>query len=128
LTIVVSTLLAACAGEPELPDTDVTPASSVPAQTPAAVPSQTVDAGLRAASDGLVADAQSARATGALDRADALLQRAQRLDPSNASIYLELAMLYGLRGQSQAARAAAERGLLYCEGDDCVELRRIAQP
>jgi Flp pilus assembly protein TadD len=81
---------------------------------------------LRQASNSLLLEARGARAQGALDRAEALLQRAQRIDPGNATVYLELAGLYAQRGQDGASRAVAERGLLYCRGSDCDDLRKLA--
>jgi Flp pilus assembly protein TadD len=73
-------------------------------------------------------EAREARRRGDLRRAEAVLQRAQRLDPANALVYLELAQLYLQRGQPESARAAAERGLLYCDAGSCDELREIARP
>ena len=55
---------------------------------------------------------------------DALLERAQRIDPGSADIYLALAETHQARGDLSQARATAERGLLYCNGaSQCGALR-----
>ena len=126
LTALLGALLAACAARPERPEAVYETPVERPDQTPAAVEPPRVDSGLRQASDSLLSEARAARADGALDRAEALLQRAQRIDPGNATVYLELAELYSLRGQDQASRSVAERGLLYCSARDCDALRKLA--
>ena len=69
------------------------------------------------------------RATAATDRGDyeqalALLERAQRIDPDSAEIYLHLAATYTAKGDAALAKATAERGLLYCQGQaECNALR-----
>jgi hypothetical protein len=118
--------LAACAVPPERPEAVYESAPAKPEQTPAAVPPAEVDVGVRQASDGLLLEARRARADGALDRAQAALQRAQRIDPANAAVYLELAELYSQRGQHGESRSVAERGLLYCTGRECDTLRKLA--
>lgn len=124
--IVCLALLAACAGSPERSPEVYRSDSDAP--TPAAVPPETTDPGQRRASSELVVRARSARQAGDLDRAEALLQRAQRLEAGNPEVYLELAELYAQRGQDVSARAAAERGLLYCESGSCHRLRELAAP
>ncbi len=119
---------AGCASEPvrapdEPPSTPV-----VVEKTPATVAPPASEPGLRTASVGLLEQAREARRRGDLPRADALLQRAQRLDPGNALVYLELARLHEQRGEMGAARAAAERGLLYCDAGSCDDLRELARP
>ena len=118
--------LAACAVPPERPEAVYDSVPAKPEQTPAAVPPAEVDTGVRQASNGLLLEARRARADGSLDRAQALLQRAQRIDPANAAVYLELAELYSQRGQHGESRSVAERGLLYCTGRDCDSLRKLA--
>ena len=72
---------------------------------------------------GLVHKAAAARNRGDYDQALALLERAQRIDPDSGEIYLELARTYSAQGDDASARATAERGLLYCRGDECDQLR-----
>ncbi len=137
LIALLSLFLAACATEPEQPATtpeaalETVPEPEPPEpveRTPAEVAQPQADPGLRTASTGLLDQARAARLNGNLDRADALLLRAQRLDPGNALVYLELAHLYLQRGQERSARAVAERGLLYCDATSCEELRALARP
>ncbi len=54
----------------------------------------------------------------------ALLERAQRIEPSSGEIYLNLAKTYRAKGDLAMAQATAERGLLYCSGrSECDALR-----
>ena len=62
----------------------------------------------------LVKRAGAAREAGDYEQALALLERAQRIDPDSADIYLALARTHRARGDLSQARATAERGLLYC--------------
>ena len=72
----------------------------------------------------LVRRADAARDAGEYDQALALLERAQRIDPGSADIYLALAETHQARGDLSQARATAERGLLYCSGaSQCSALR-----
>jgi tetratricopeptide (TPR) repeat protein len=75
------------------------------------------------ASLGLIDQGRQARLDGDYERADGLLQRAQRVQPRNARVYLELSKLYRDRGDASAARHVAERGLLFCEEAVCSQLR-----
>jgi Tfp pilus assembly protein PilF len=63
--------------------------------------------------------AQAAQATGRGDyeQALALLERAQRIDPGSAEVYLGMAQTHQARGDTAKAKATAERGLLYCATD-----------
>jgi Tfp pilus assembly protein PilF len=92
------------------------------------VPPPVVDPGETAvpadsASAGLIADAGQAQGSGDWQRAEALLQRAQRIDSRNARVYLALSRLYRAQGETSQSRSMAERGLLYCEGATCRDLR-----
>jgi Flp pilus assembly protein TadD len=120
--------LAACASDPVRAPDEQPSVPAVVEKTPAAVAPATSEPGLRTASAGLLEQAREARRRGDLQRADALLQRAQRLDPANALVYLELARMHQQRGEMGAARAAAERGLLYCDAGSCEDLRELARP
>ncbi len=128
LIALLGLLLSACAGDPQRPASESPPASTSVEKTPARVEPSPAEPGLRTASAGLLEQAREARRRGELQRADALLQRAQRLDPGNALVYLELARLHQQRDEPAAARAAAERGLLYCDAGSCEELRELARP
>jgi Tfp pilus assembly protein PilF len=62
----------------------------------------------------LLASAEQARERGDYEQALALLERAQRIDPDSAEVYLGMAEMHRAKGDAAQARAAAERGLLYC--------------
>ena len=119
-------LLGACASAPERSPELYERDEETP--TPATVPPSKADPGQRRASSELVVRARTARQAGDFDRAEALLQRAQRLEAGNPEVYLELAELYSEQGHTSSAQAAAERGLLYCERGGCHRLRELAAP
>ena len=76
----------------------------------------------------LVEKAQQARARGDYEQALALLERAQRIDPESAEIYLQLAQTHKARGDISQARAVAERGMLFCSSSSqCDALRAYAR-
>jgi Tfp pilus assembly protein PilF len=53
-----------------------------------------------------------------------LLERAQRIDPDSAEVYLGMAKTHWARGDATQARVTAERGLLYCStARQCEALR-----
>jgi len=83
------------------------------------------DSSAASASAGMLSRAQAARQSGDLDTAQALLQRAQRIDARNAQVYLELARLHVAQGDESGARAMAERGMLYCQDTSCTALRHF---
>ncbi|MCB1732773.1 MAG: tetratricopeptide repeat protein [Halieaceae bacterium] len=76
----------------------------------------------------LVEKAQQARARGDYEQALALLERAQRIDPESAEIYLQLAQTHKARGDISQARAVAERGMLFCtSSSQCDALRAFTR-
>ena len=76
----------------------------------------------------LLKRAGTARDAGDYEQALALLERAQRIDPDSAEIYLALAQTHRARGDLSQARATAERGLLYCGTSSlCDALRAYAR-
>ena len=109
-------LLAACSSAPGPVQPEPPPQRSESATQPLpeAAPSATA---------GLVQRAEDARRMGDFSKAESLLQRAQRIDPRNAEIYLEYAALHQAQGEPVEARTMAERGLLYCMGNTCKALR-----
>ena len=62
----------------------------------------------------LLTKAEQATKRGDFEQALALLERAQRIDPDSAEIYLGMAKTHRARGDAAKARVTAERGLLYC--------------
>src|SRR5690606_5050918 len=71
------------------------PASPPPAPVPPAP-----DPGVTPAAAGLLDKAQAASAQGDYEQALALLERAQRIDPNSAQVYLQLARVYAAQGQT----------------------------
>jgi tetratricopeptide (TPR) repeat protein len=101
--------------------TPVTPPSSSPRPaTPPSEPTAT-SSGYRS----LVDKADQASARGDYEQALALLERAQRIDPDNGGIYLNLARTYTAKGDAALASATAERGLLYCSGQSQCDALRV---
>ncbi|MEH6591084.1 MAG: tetratricopeptide repeat protein [Halioglobus sp.] len=97
-----------------------TPAQSAPA--PASSPQST------SAYQGLLGKAEQASAVGDYEQALALLERAQRIDPDSAEIYLSLAKTHQAKGDNTQASATAERGLLYCsDRTQCDALRSFVR-
>lgn len=113
------------------PDGGSAPIDSAPDHTrvePPATAPQTApprpDPAASSAYQSLLDQAGQARARGDYEQALALLERAQRIDPDSAAIYLAMARTHAARGDSGQARATAERGLLYCTGrSQCDALR-----
>lgn len=101
------------------PDPAVKPPATTPqTRTPATTPPPS------AAYQPLLDKAAQARSRGDYEESLALLQRAQRIDPDSAQIYLAMAATHQARGDTSQARAVAERGLLYCNGTrECDALR-----
>lgn len=62
----------------------------------------------------LLAKAEVAADRGDYEQALALLERAQRIDPDSAEVYLGFAQTHQAKGDTAQARVTAERGLLYC--------------
>ena len=72
----------------------------------------------------LLAKAGQATERGDYEQALTLLERAQRIDPDSAEVYLGMAQTHKARGDLAQTRATAERGLLYCDTDaQCSALR-----
>ena len=114
LTLVVALVVAGCS---------IAPVGTVPVPSPDKRPPHAeTEAASQASADFLKA-ADEARRAGDLAYAHELLVRAQRIDPRNGAVYLELARLHRARGEAEQARAMAERGLLYCRDRNCARLR-----
>jgi len=76
----------------------------------------------------LLAEAKQAAGRGDYEQALALLERAQRIDPDSAEVYLQMAKTHRARGDVAQARAMAERGLLYCSSaSQCEALRQFTR-
>ncbi|MCB1675459.1 MAG: tetratricopeptide repeat protein [Halioglobus sp.] len=104
--------------------TTVTPPPSSPPVTAPQAPQRPAEPSTRAAYQPLLDGADAAAAGGDYEHALALLQRAQRIDPDSAQVYLGMARTHRARGDDAQARATAERGLLYCRtAPECDALR-----
>jgi Tfp pilus assembly protein PilF len=135
--VVLVMLLAACStytppdrtpapveqAEPEPKPEIAMPPAKVP-QTPPRPATPSASAALQP----LLAKAAQATEQGDYEQALALLERAQRVDPDSAEVYLGMAQTHEARGNAAQARATAERGLLYCATDaQCNALRAYAR-
>ncbi len=100
------------------------PPPSAPAPQPPPTPPRPPQPSTISAWKPLVEKAEQARLRGDIEQALALLERAQRIDPESAEIYLQLASTHQARGDMAQARATAERGMLFCRGAaECNALR-----
>ena len=99
--------------------TVVTPPGTAPEVSP-----RPAEPPASAAYQPLLSRAEQATARGDYEQALALLERAQRIDPDSARIYLDMARTHKARGDTAQAQVTAERGLLYCSGSaQCDALR-----
>ncbi len=133
--VILLALLSACAGfnktgEPA-PVEDRTARPEVAPPSPAPVPPQPhrpASPSASAAWEPLLARAGQAAGRGDYEEALALLERAQRIDPDSAEVYLEMARTHAARGDVSQAKAVAERGLLYCSSaSQCEALRQFTR-
>jgi tetratricopeptide (TPR) repeat protein len=99
-----------------------------PAPPPAAPLPPVTDPGVTSAAAGLLDKARVASEQGDYEQALALLERAQRIDPNSAEVYLQLARVYAAQGHADKARDTASRGTLYCRDErECATLRALAR-
>lgn len=128
LTVILfATLLTACGSNPySLPKVETGEPSYEEQGTPPPPAPEAAPDTATAANNTLLSRAEAASAEGDYDRALAYLERAQRIDPDDAGVYLALAQTHAAAGNAAQARAVAERGLLYCQGSvQCDALRRL---
>lgn len=131
LAMAVLLTLVGCAGTPQSVDPGAVSASqgsaagATPAVTQPPVKKDTHNAGFSAVSE-LVAEAKAKRLSGDPAGCLAQLDRALRIAPQLADIYLELARCHSATGRDDRAAAAAQRGMLYCSGSLCRSLRRFS--
>lgn len=122
LLLLALALLAGCASGPTPVPPGSPPASggSSTAPTPAAPRPTAPPPG--SAVDALLEDARTLRGEGRIEASLSRLERALRIAPERAEVYLELARSHRVAGQDGRATATAERGLLYCSARICAEL------
>ena len=122
----LTVLLAGCSTAPR-PVPPGAPEATEPAAGTATPPlpprSETAPGGDAVAS--LLEDADAACADGDIDGGLAKLDRGLRIAPYSAGIYLAMARCHRGGGDADRAAAVAERGLAYCSGSQCRELRRF---
>ena len=112
--------------EPEY--TPATPPATAPPATAPQPQAPPPDPGAKAAYQPLLDKARQASDRGDYEQALALQERAHRIDPDSAQIYLAMARTHAARGDTSQARATAERGLLSCSGRaECDALRGLAR-
>jgi tetratricopeptide (TPR) repeat protein len=75
------------------------------------------------ASESLLAQSRADRAAGNYARATASLERAVRIDPNNAILWVELAELHLQTGNSEQAALLAQKALALAAGENAVESR-----
>lgn len=128
--IVALSLLAGCATSPAPvpPESPEARTGSGAGSTPAVTSPKPVIPPARSPVDSLLEDARRLRDAGDLPASFARLERALRIAPQRAEVYLELARTHRAAQRPERASASAERGLLYCGGDVCTELRRFIAP
>jgi len=118
--VALALVMAGCAGvdtrdTPPAPVVTPPPTVSPPAPVaPPPPPARPPQPSVSGAWLPLVNKAEQATARGDYEQALALLERAQRIDPESAEIYLQLARTHRARGDLAQARATAERGMLFC--------------
>lgn len=110
--------------QPPTPEPKPKPKVATPPAAVPRAPSRPATSPASAALQPLLAKAGQAAGRGDYEQALALLERAQRIDPGSAEVYLGMAQTHKARGDLAQARATAERGLLYCSTDaQCNALR-----
>ena len=134
IAVAVITLLAACSTTtpPEREPAPIEkPREAIIVAPPPAVyetPPRAATHSASAAWRPLLAKAEQAADRGDYEQALALLERAQRIDPDSAEVYLGLAQTHQAKGDNAQARVTAERGLLYCSSDAvCDALRAFVR-
>lgn len=135
-------LLAGCATTPGSgpapapPTRDLPPPEATPAEPPEAEAPPTEPAARPAPSVSLALRTESAReaASGNTNRAMDLLERAIRIEPDRAELWLDLAELHLQRGDADRAARLLEKGASLTAGDRALERRvralreRLAAP
>ena len=132
--LVLIALLAACStytqpgGEPAPVEKPREPVIVAPPPTVHETPPRAPAHSASAAWQPLLAKAELASGRGDYEQALALLERAQRIDPDSAEVYLGIARTHQAKGDTAQARVMAERGLLYCSSDNvCNALRAFTR-
>lgn len=121
-------LLGACATGPKAVSPSA-PEATEPSAGTATAPVTSASGGRPPTSGGvspterLLEEAAEACAAGSIELGLSRLDRALRISPQQADLYLQMARCYDAAGESERAAAAAERGLAFCSGRECRSLR-----
>jgi tetratricopeptide (TPR) repeat protein len=110
-------LLTACTALPRAPEAERPGDAAAPASTPAP------GSASASPSASLLAQSRDERAAGRYDAAAAALERALRITPADATLWLELAELRLLQDDRPQAAALAQKALTLA-GDDEAVIRR----
>lgn len=105
--------------EPSTVPTIVVPESAPP---PSSIPPHT-QSDARSASDALLAQSRSQRAAGSYPQATASIERALRLDPNNAELWIERGELALQTGNATQAATMARKALTLTGGDRALTAR-----
>jgi Flp pilus assembly protein TadD len=102
-----------------LPGCGITPTaeSSIPSDTSAAIPPGSGAVPTPSASAVLLAQSQAARDAGDYGAAAASIERALRIEPNNAALWLEYAQLRMAEGDAQQAEALARKAVSLAGAD-----------
>ena len=125
LGVLLGVLLAGCSSAPAPVPASAPEATRPAAGTGTAPTTPRPAARSYPAADRLLDEAAAACSAGDVDAGLAHLDRALRIAPQHAGLYLQMARCYTAAGDAGRAAAAAERGLSVCSGPDCQRLRRF---
>ena len=126
LLIVALLVLTACASAPTPIPPEAPEARERSSRTPTpTLPTDRSPSSANSPVDSLLHEARAFREQGNLSASFARLERALRIAPQRAEVYLELARSHEAAGRPGRASASAERGMLYCGASICSQLRQF---
>lgn len=99
------------------------PATPEPGQPPAPSPPSRPQSDAHAASQALLEQSRAQRAAGNNTQAAASIERALRIDPNNAALWVELGEIHLAAGNRSQAASMARKALTLTAGDAALESR-----